>query len=53
MTWKEEMMYKIKIDYSTTVEYNNFDDFTNMIGMLMHGGVKKFEVEETENEEEA
>ena len=44
-------MYRIKIDYSPTVEYTNFDDFTNMIGMLMHGGVKKFEVEETEEEE--
>lgn len=44
-------MYKIKVDYSTTLEYTNYDDFESMIGMLFHGGIKKLEVEETEEEE--
>lgn len=45
-------MYKIRIDYSTTLKYENFDDFTNMIGMLFHGGVKKLEIEEVTDDEE-
>lgn len=45
-------MYKIKVDYSTTLEYTNFDDFENMIGMLFHGGVKKLEIEEVDTDEE-
>jgi hypothetical protein len=52
MTWKEETMYKIRIDYSTTLKYTNYDDFENAIGMLFHGGAKKLEIEEVIDDEE-
>lgn len=53
MTYKEVTMYKIRIDYSTTLEYTNYDDFESMIGMLFHGGVKKLEIMEVDSDEES
>lgn len=44
-------MYKIRIDYSTTLEYTNYDDFENTIGMLFHGGAKKLEIMEVDDDE--
>lgn len=44
------MAYWIRVDYSTTLKYENYDDFENEIGMLFHGGIKKFEVGETDEE---
>lgn len=45
-------MYKIRINYSTTLEYTNYDDFESAIGMLFHGGAKSFEVMEVDDDEE-
>ena len=51
------MAYRIEINYRDSVEYRNFDDFTNAIGLLMHGGLKEMKVsqvdEEVNDEEDA
>lgn len=49
------MAYRIEISYKEYIEYKNFDDFINAVGLLMHGGKKDmriFQVEEEVNDEE-
>lgn len=43
-------MYRIEISYREYVEYKNFDDFMNAVGLLMHGGMKEMKVSQTEEE---
>lgn len=46
------MAYRIEISYRETVEYRNFDDFMNAVGLLMHGGMKEMKVSQVDDEEE-
>ena len=38
------MKYIIKIDYSATLTFSNFDDFMSALGILAEGGVKELKV---------
>lgn len=44
------MAYRIEISYKEYVEYKNFDDFINAIGLLMHGGKKEMSISQVEEE---
>jgi len=45
------MAYRIELNYRDTVEYRNFDDFMNAVGLLMHGGLKEMKVVQVDDEE--
>ena len=44
-------MYRIEISYREYIEYKNFDDFMNAIGLLMHGGKKEMSISQVDEEE--
>jgi len=44
-------MYRIEISYREYIEYKNFDDFINAVGLLMHGGLKEMKVVQVDDEE--
>lgn len=39
------MKYKIEVGYTTDLMYDNFDDFTAAIGVLLDGGVERLRME--------
>lgn len=44
-------MFRIEFSYKEYVEYKNFEDFMNAVGLLMHGGMKEMKVSQAEEEE--
>ncbi len=45
------MKYKIKVDYSTTLVFDDYEDFINAIGVLMNGGCKEMDIGIIEEEQ--
>ena len=41
---EKEMKYIIKIDYSVTLTFSNYDDFMSALGILAEGGVEELKV---------
>ena len=41
---EKEMKYIIKIDYSVTLTYSNYDDFMSALGILAEGGAEELKV---------
>ena len=38
------MKYKIKVNYSTTLVFDDYEDFINAIGMLFNGGCEEMDI---------